>query len=180
MLWGKGPKDRNWDWTATSVLKTFCQTLQYYRVIQDAASENVGLSTWRTVGAMFTSFTIYSSSSKMAIGSGPSPVITSKLPGQPENTWLDQYAINPNWNSSSQMTLTMWNTPTCPFEVGYSSDFANAHFDSSFDVDCSPKRLTYLSRLFQFWQLPNVRSSHPTRKWQRARLPWAEGSGTFQ
>ena len=43
---------------------------------------------------LFTSFTIYSSSSKMAMGSGPSPVITSKLPGQPENTGLDRCAFN--------------------------------------------------------------------------------------
>lgn len=40
------------------------------------------------VGALclITSFTMYSSSSKIAIGRGPSPVITSKLPGQPTIT----------------------------------------------------------------------------------------------
>ena len=38
---------------------------------------------------MFTSFTIYSKSSKIAIGRGPSPDITSLFPGHPN--------INEEW-----------------------------------------------------------------------------------
>ena len=66
-----------------------------------------GTTQWWRVASDVTSFTIYSSSSNMAMGSGPSPVITSKLPGHPATMQPVTHCIPATSYSTSTWVLLL-------------------------------------------------------------------------
>ena len=77
-----------------------------------------------------TSFTMYSKSSKMAIGNGPSPVITSVLPGQPEITWHHQQPITEGDTSNRDSTICInETTKQCYFKCGCKKSKQHGFYD---------------------------------------------------